>query len=109
VSDTSYLLGGDLTETRSSLQNFLLAIQDYEKRIGGWRAQEKSILEAAPRWIREASIGLTIFLIWFALSQFGLLLHGLSLQAGGDPFAVLRREKRINPLLKNERDLELEE
>jgi hypothetical protein len=36
-------------------------------------------------------VGLTIFLLWFAVSQFGLLLHGLSLQQGGDPFAVIRR------------------
>jgi hypothetical protein len=109
VSDTSYLLGGDLTETRTSLQNFLSSIQDYERKIGGWREQEESILEGAPKWINEASIALTIFLLWFALSQFGLLLHGLSLQAGGDPLVVLRRERVSKPLLKNERDLELEE
>jgi len=33
VADTSYLLGGDLTQTRDSLQNFLSAIQDYEKKV----------------------------------------------------------------------------
>jgi F0F1-type ATP synthase membrane subunit b/b' len=109
VSDTSYLLGGDLTETRTSLQTFLAAIQDYEKKIASWREQDKTVLEGAPRWIRETSIGLTIFLIWFALSQFGLLLHGLSLQAGGDPLAVLRSERSSQPLLQNETDLELEE
>jgi hypothetical protein len=36
-------------------------------------------------------VGLTIFLLWFAVSQFGLLLHGLSLQQGGDPLVVIRR------------------
>ena len=32
VSDASYLLGGDLTETRDSLQSFLAAIQEYDKK-----------------------------------------------------------------------------
>ena|SRR6266487_3716197 len=109
VSDTSFLLGGDLTETRDSLQNFLVSIQDYEKKIAGWREQDKTLLEGAPKWIDQASIILTIFLVWFGLSQFGLLLHGLNIQAGGDPLMVLRKERRRNPLLKNERDLELEE
>ncbi len=109
VSDTSFLLGGDLTETRDSLQNFLVSIQDYEKKVAGWREQDKTLLEGAPKWIDQASIILTIFLVWFGLSQFGLLLHGLNIQAGGDPLMVLRKERRRNPLLKNERDLELEE
>jgi len=109
VSDTSFLLGGDLTETRDSLRNFLVSIQDYEKKIAGWREQDKALLEGAPRWIDQASIILTIFLVWFGLSQFGLLLHGLSIQAGGDPFMVLRREQKNDHLTKEEDiDLELE-
>ncbi len=44
VSDTSFLLGGDLTETRTSLQNFVSSIQDYEKKVAGWRAQAKDLL-----------------------------------------------------------------
>jgi len=109
VSDTSLLLGGDLSETRDSLKNFLSAIQDYEKKVADWRKQDQQLLAGAPRWIDQASIGLTVFLSWFGLSQLGLLLHGLNFHRGGDPFLALRREKRRNPLLKNARDLELEE
>jgi hypothetical protein len=110
VSDTSFLLGGDLTETRTSLENFITAIQDYETRVIRWREQTADLLANAPRWIDQASIGLTIFLVWFGLSQFGLLLHGLNLYRGADPLAALRREERQpNPLIKDERDLELEE
>jgi len=90
VSDTSYLLGGDLTETRESLQNFLSSIQDYEKKVTRWREQATELKEAAPRWIDRASIALTIFLLWSALSQFGLILHGLSLQYGDNPLWLLR-------------------
>lgn len=109
VSDTSFLLGGDLTETRDSLQGFLTAIQEYEKKVAGWREQEKMLLAGAPTWIDQASIALTIFLVWFGFSQFILLLYGLSLQRGGDPLLGLKRERRYNPLLKNARDLEMED
>lgn len=90
VSDTSYLLGGDLSETRDSLQNFLTAIQEYEQKVTGWREQVAQFMERAPAWIDQTSIGLTLFLAWFALSQFGLILHGLSLQYGDNPLWLLR-------------------
>ena len=109
VGDTSYLLGGDLTQTRDSLQTFISAIQDYEKKVTRWRKQAGDLLENAPQWIDQASIILTIFLFWFGLSQLSLLLHGVSWQRGVGPFVVLQREHHHNPLIKDERDLELEE
>lgn len=101
VSDTSFLLGGDLTETRTSLQNFVAYIQEYETKVAGWRDQDKNLLEKTPIWINQASIILTIFLLWFAISQFGLLLHGRSIQRGEDPFYVLRK-RQINLVEENE-------
>jgi multidrug efflux pump subunit AcrA (membrane-fusion protein) len=109
VSDTSYLLGGDLTETRDSLQNFLSAIKAYEDKVTRWREQVTTLNDGMPRWIDQASIILTIFLVWFGLSQFGLLLHGLSIQRGGDPFVMLRKAPRERPLIKDDIDLELGE
>ncbi len=91
VSDTSYLLGGDFTQTRTSLENFLTATKDYQKKVTDWRTQVKQLIEMTPVWIDRASISLTIFLLWFGLSQFGLLLHGLSLRRGDNPLEVLRR------------------
>jgi len=104
VNDTSFLLGGDLTETRTSLQNFVAYIQEYEKKVSGWRDQDKDLLKKAPIWIDQASVILTVFLLWFGLSQFGLLLHGLSLQRGADPFYVLR-EKRVSVVEENEENI----
>lgn len=95
VSDTSYLLGGDLTETRESLQSFLVSLQDYQKKVTLWRAQVSDLREGAPRWMDQASTALTIFLLWFGLSQFGLILHGLSMLRGDDPLRVLRRTKVV--------------
>lgn len=90
VSDTSYLLGGDLTETRDSLENFLAAIEEYQQKVADWRTQVADLIELLPAWVDRASIIATIFLLWFGLSQFGLLLHGLNLRRGGDPLDVLR-------------------
>lgn len=90
VSDTSDLLGGDLTETRDSLQSFLTAIQEYEQKVTGWGEQVAEITEGAPRWIDQASIGLTLFLAWFAFSQFGMILHGIGMQYGENPLWILR-------------------
>lgn len=109
VGDTSYLLGGDLTETRESLQTFLSSIQDYEKKVARWREQSAGVLENAPKWIDQAAIGLTVFLFWFGLSQLSLLFHGIAMQRGVDPLIAIRRERRHNPLIKNERELEQEE
>lgn len=93
VSDTSYLLGGDLTETRENLQSFLTSIQDYQKKVIRWREQVAGLVEKAPGWIDQASIALTIFLIWFGFSQFGLLLHGVNLLQGVDPLVGFRRAR----------------
>ena len=109
VSDTGYLLGGDLTETRESLQTFLSSIQDYEKKVVRWREQNERFIERSPKWIDQASIGLTIFLFWFALSQYGLLLHGLNMQRGNNSFVVVRRVPRDEVIVSDEDvDLELE-
>ena len=109
VADTGYLLGGDLTQTRDSLQNFLSAIQDYERKVGRWREQAAEVLANAPKWIDQASIVLTVFLVWFGLSQFSLLLHGITMQRGANPLLAVRPAHHHNPLIKDERDLELEE
>jgi chromosome segregation ATPase len=93
VGDTSYLLGGDLTQTRESLQNFLTSIQDYQKKLILWRAQATDLAEDAPRWIDQASIALTLFLLWFGVSQFGLILHGRTLLRRSE--IVVREEGEV--------------
>jgi chromosome segregation ATPase len=93
VSDTSYLLGGDFNETKQHLEDLLLALTDYDSQITDWRAQAGTLIESLPGWIDRASVILTFFLLWFGFSQFGLLLHGLSLWKGGDPLEVLRRKR----------------
>lgn len=87
ISDTSYLLGGDFQETKQNLQDLLITLEGYDTKLTGWREQVKMLIESTPRWIDNTSISLTFFLLWFAISQFGLLLHGLTMRQGKDPLA----------------------
>ena len=91
VGDSSFLLDGDLSETRASLESFLDTIHQYEDKVSEWRRQVVDLIDKTPHWINQASIILTIFLLWFAVSQVGLLLHGVNMRRGYDPFVSVRR------------------
>lgn len=90
ISDTSYLLGGDFESTKQNLENLLEVLEGYDTKLSAWREEVNGVKESTPKWIDNASISLTFFLLWCALSQFGLLLHGLSLKRGDDPLEVWR-------------------
>jgi hypothetical protein len=90
VGDAAYLMGGDFTETKQNLQNFLSVVTEYDQKITGWRTQVTTLLHSVPGWIDNTSILLTIFLLWFGFSQVGLFLHGLTAWRNGDPLAGLR-------------------
>jgi F0F1-type ATP synthase membrane subunit b/b' len=92
MSDTSYLLGGDFNESKQYLKDLLLVLTDYDSQITDWRARAATLIESLPGWIDRTSVILTFCLLWFGFSQFGLLLHGLSLWKGGNPLQVLRRK-----------------
>jgi hypothetical protein len=83
-------LGGDLTETRASLQSFLIAVTEYQTKVTEWRTQIADLTDSLPTWIDRASVGLTIFLLWFALSQFSLFLQGRMILRGEYPVDVMR-------------------
>ena len=104
VSDNSYILGGDLGETRDSLQNLLDSVKAYEEKVTTWQAQVEDLIEKSHTWIDRTAVGLTIFLLWFAVSQFGLFLHGRNIWAGGNPFVVWRRERNARTSLIREDD-----
>jgi len=91
VSDTSYLLGGDFNETKQHLEELRLVLDDYDRQITDWRAQLGTLTASLPGWIDRSSIILTVFLLWFGFSQFGLILHGLTLWQGGNPLDGWRK------------------
>jgi predicted nucleic acid-binding Zn-ribbon protein len=91
TSDTSFVLGGDMTETKQHMNDLLNSLVEYDNKVTAWHEEAQRVIAALPGWINWTAIGLTIFLAWFAISQFGMFLHGLALQQGGDPLAVIRR------------------
>ncbi len=52
LEDASYLMEGDFTETKNSLQNFLTVVQEYDQKFAGWREQLAMVTESLPGWIR---------------------------------------------------------
>ncbi|MBI2334051.1 MAG: hypothetical protein HYU84_18145 [Chloroflexi bacterium] len=94
LDDASYLLGGDFGEARESLEYFLFEIDVYQEKVADWRAQVAYLTEFIPVWLDRASFFLTVALLWSAFSQFGLLLHGLSIWYGENPWEVLKRLKK---------------
>ena len=86
LDDASELFSGDFDATRASLQGFLTDVTVYEEKISGWRDQLADVKEALPMWIDRASLILTIFLLWFGLSQVGLFLHGRAILRGENPW-----------------------
>jgi len=92
AQDVSLLMGGDLSETRQRLVDFLEVVGEYEEKVDGWHAQVEELIASLPGWIDRASSILTVFLLWFGFSQFGLLLHGLALWRGKYPRTFIRRK-----------------
>jgi len=95
LDDASFLLGGDFSETRDSLEYFLGEISVYQQKVDGWRTQIADLTESIPTWIDNASLSLTLGLFWFAFSQFGLILHGVGMKRGIDPLDVLRKKSEL--------------
>ncbi|MCP4142209.1 MAG: hypothetical protein GY755_18345 [Chloroflexi bacterium] len=77
LDDTSYLLGGDLAETKDNIEDLMVVVDEYEAKITSWREELADLIAKLPKWLDHASATVAISLLWFAFSQFGLLLHGL--------------------------------
>jgi ABC-type transporter Mla subunit MlaD len=92
AEDVSYLMGGDLSETRQKLETFLEVVGEYQQKVSGWHAQVQTVIASLPGWVDRGAIILTVFLLWFAFSQSALLLHGLALWRGYNPLSVLRKK-----------------
>ena len=95
ISDTSYLLGGDFNETKQKLKDLVIVLAEYDQKTVDWRGQIATLIESLPRWMDNASLSLTLGLLWFGFSQFGLILHGLGMKRGIDPLDVLRTKSDL--------------
>ena len=88
LEDASYLMEGDLSETKDNLQNFLTVVQEYDQKFSVWREQLAALTASLPGWIQTTAISLTIFLLWVGLSQISMIRHGLALWQNDEPQAA---------------------
>lgn len=93
MNDSSYLMDGDLSETRDNILEMQSVIDEYEGHLGAWRGQVATLQEKSPGCIQRGAIWTTVFLLWFALAQFGLILHGLAAYRGENPLEALLRPR----------------
>ncbi len=82
AGDASYLMGFDFSETKRNLQEFLMVIHEYDQKLTSGRTQLAWLTQSLPGWISAVSFGMILFLVWIGISQFGLILHGLSFGHG---------------------------
>lgn len=92
ISDTSYLLGGDFQTTKQNLQDLLEVLEGYDSKLTAWLEQVRMLKESVPGWIDNASLSLSLVLFWSTFSQLGLILHGLAIWRGENPWEGLRRQ-----------------
>ncbi|MFN8463198.1 MAG: hypothetical protein U0X93_15705 [Anaerolineales bacterium] len=90
LEDASQLFGGDLEGTRKSLKGFLADVEAYQQKVTGWREQVQYLQKSLPVWLDFASFFLTLFFLWFGLSQVSLFLHGRAILRGENPWEGLR-------------------
>lgn len=93
ISDVSYLIGGDFQTAKQNLQDLLEVLNGYDSKLTGWLAQVRMLKASAPGWIDNASLSLSVVLSWFAFSQLGLILHGLAVWRGENPWEGWRKLK----------------
>ncbi len=96
LDDATYLLGGDLSETKENIQNLMVVLDEYEAKIDKWRTDIAQWTEKLPRWFDITSASIAIFLLWFAFSQIGLLLHALAMWRNEEPLDL--KAKRTNTI-----------
>ncbi len=94
LNDSSYLLGGDLAETKDNIESLMEVVDEYEVKIASWREQVASLIIKLPKWIDHGSVTIAITLLWFGFSQFGLILHGLTSWRKEDALSTDENEKQ---------------
>ena len=96
LADVDYVLAGDFGETKRGLEQLLASVLEYKTKVVGWRAQIAMLNVGLPGLVDRACVVLTVVLLWFGLSQGGLILLGIAAYKGRNPFAVLQEAQSLN-------------
>lgn len=86
TQDTVTALTTGFAELEASAQNLSAALAGYDAKISAYLVEIDALQASLPRWANWAAAGLTILLVWLAVSQVALFTLSWSLYAGKDPF-----------------------
>jgi methyl-accepting chemotaxis protein len=90
TEDTLNTLTSGYAEFEITINNLHSLVQEYELKIVDYRGQVATLEANIPVWIDQASVVLTIFLLWFLVAQTGLFLLAWSFYPGKDLLARWR-------------------
>ena len=90
TQDTLNTLTTGYSEFETTIQNLLGVVTEYETKVVDYRAELAYLKINLPTWIDQASVILTILLIWLAFSQLGLFILAWSFFKGQDLLARWR-------------------
>lgn len=84
TEDTLNTLTTGYTEFETTIDGLLVMVTEYETMVTDHRTQLVNLQTNIPKWIDQASIILTVGLLWLAFSQVGLFILAWSFYKGED-------------------------
>lgn len=86
TQDTLNTLTTGYADFEVTINNLMALVTEYETKVIAYREQLAFLETNIPGWIDQVSIVLSIFLIWFLISQFGLFALAWFYYTGQDLF-----------------------
>jgi len=84
TGDTLNTLTTGYADFEVTINNLMALVTEYESKVVAYREQLAFLETNIPGWIDQASLVLTIFLVWFLVSQCGLFVLAWSVYTGQD-------------------------
>lgn len=84
TEDTLNTLTTGYADFEVTINKLMTLVSEYESKVIAYREQLTFLETNIPGWIDQASIALTVFLVWFLISQCGLFVLAWSFYTGKD-------------------------
>lgn len=84
TQDTLNTLTTGYADFEVTINNLMALVSEYEGKVKAYREQLAFLQTNIPGWIDQASAVLTVFLVWFLISQCGLFAFAWSYYTGKD-------------------------
>jgi chromosome segregation ATPase len=87
IEGTVALITGPITRIGGSLDDAQAVVSGYRQRLGAIQDGLVALKRAIRRALTASAVGVTLVMLWIALSQAGLMVHGWRFYSGRDPLA----------------------